>query len=59
MDVSAWRELLQGDCDSVFLLNGIAEGFHIVEDNNIYTPVEINNYVSKNNCRAMEKQIFN
>ena len=42
----AWEEELENDVDSVFLLNGIKNGFDIIDKDVEVTPVQLPNHPS-------------
>ena len=59
--LATWQEELPTDCPNrSFLLQGVADGFNIVDIDKISTPVETDNYYSATSATAnkVEKQII-
>ena len=46
LNLEAWREELQGDPDKDFLLEGVINGFQIVNSSTLVVPVEVDNHPS-------------
>lgn len=61
LNLAAWRRELEGDVDAEFLLQGIENGFHIVNSSDLLQPAFMHNYRSATNSTAapiVEKQIL-
>ena len=58
MKYSEWDSLLQDDPDRSFLLQGLREGFRVVDSDIVPHPAEVDNYKSAlDNSKLVEDQI--
>ena len=55
LNVSAWERELQNDCDKEYILQGVSEGFKVVDHCDVEIPAELKNHMSATNHKMYEK----